>query len=80
MLSLEIIVGLHDCVRFLQNCSHVVAYNVTGPAKTGHMGTNYTLSHNRSYHSTETEYLHFVTCIINPVKCLLRAEICIAIV
>ena len=38
---------------------------VTGLAKTGHVGTNNTLSHNGSYLSTGTEYLHSITCIIN---------------
>ena len=52
---------------------------VTGPAKTGHVGTNYTPSLYRSYLSIGTEYLHSVTCILKPIKCLLRAENCIAI-
>ena len=33
----------------------------------------------RSYRSTGTEYLHSVTCIIPPMKCLLSTENCIAI-
>jgi len=33
-------------------------------AKTGHMGTNYTLSFNRSCLSAGTEYFNSVTCII----------------
>jgi len=37
--------------------------NVTGPVKTEHLGTNYTLSHNWSFLST-TEYLLFVTFTI----------------
>ena len=49
---------------------------MTGPAKTGHVGTNYTQSHYRSYHSIATEYLNSVTCIIKPIKCVLRAENC----
>ena len=52
---------------------------VTGPAITGHVGTNYTLSLYRSYLSTETGYLHSVTCIIKPIRCVLSAEKCIAI-
>ena len=52
---------------------------MTGPAKTGHVGTNYTPSHYRLYFSVETEYLHSVTCIIKPNKCLLRTETFIAI-
>ena len=34
---------------------------VTGLAKTGHLGTNYTLSHERSYLSIGTDYVHSVT-------------------
>ena len=37
---------------------------VTGPAKIGHAGTNYTLSHNMSYFISEIEYFHSVTCIV----------------
>ena len=48
---------------------------VTGPAKTGHVGTNYTMSLYRSYLSTGTEYFDSVTCIIRPNKCVLSAEI-----
>ena len=47
---------------------------VTGPAKIGHVGTNYTLSHNGSYLSTGIEYLHSITCIIKPINCVRRAE------
>ena len=53
--------------------------NVTRPAKTGHVGTNYTLSYYRPYLSIGTEYLHSVTCIINPIKCLLSGKNFIAI-
>ena len=49
---------------------------VTGPAKTGHVGTNYTSSLYRSYRSTGIVFLHSVTCIMMPIKCLLRAENC----
>ena len=42
---------------------------VTGPAKIGHVGTNYTLSHNMSYLRIGIEYFHFVTCIVKPTKC-----------
>ena len=52
---------------------------VTGPAKTGHVGTNYTLSHYRSYLSTGTEYFHSVTCTMKPLKCLLSDKNFIAI-
>ena len=52
---------------------------VTGLAKTGHVGTNYTPSHNRLYLSTRMEYLYFVTCIIKPCNCLICAENCMAI-
>ena len=52
---------------------------VTRPAKIGHVGTNYTLSHSRSYLSTGIENLYSVTCIIQPIKCLPCAKNCIAI-
>ena len=52
---------------------------VTGPAETGHVGTNYTMSLYRSYLSAGTEYLYFVTCIIKPIKFLLDAQNYIAI-
>ena len=55
------------------------AINVTGPAKTGHVGTNYTMSLYRSYLSAGTEYLNFVTCIIKPIQFSLDAQNCIAI-
>ena len=57
---------------------NIKAY-VTGPVKTGHVGIHYTLSQSMSYLSTGTEYLHSATCIINPIKCLLRIETCTAI-
>ena len=47
---------------------------MTGPTKIGYVGTNYTLSHNMSYLSTEVEYFHSVTCIVKPTKCLISAE------
>ena len=40
----------------------------------GHIGTNYTLSRNQSYLSDTMEYLHSVTSIIQPTKCLICAE------
>ena len=52
---------------------------VTGPAKTGHVGTNYTPLLYRSYLSTGTVYFHSVTCIMMPIKFVLRAENCSAI-
>ena len=52
---------------------------VTGPAKTGHVGTNYTPSPYRSYLSIRKVYFHSVTCSIMPIKCLLRAKNCNAI-
>ena len=57
----------------------VASQYVTRPAKTGHVGTNYILSHYRSYLSTGTEYLYSVTYIIQPIKILLDAQNCIAI-
>ena len=53
---------------------------MTGPAKTGHVGTNYTTSLYRSYLSAGTAYLYLVTCIIKPIKFLLDAQNYIAIV
>ena len=47
---------------------------MTGPAKTGHVDTTYPRSHNRSYLSVGIEYLHSVTCIINPGRCLISVE------
>ena len=49
---------------------------VTRPAKTGHVGTNYTPSLYRSYLSIGNVYFHSVTCIMMPSKCLLSAENC----
>ena len=59
-------------------CSCLSSY-VTGPAKTGHVGTNYTPSLYRSYLSAGIVYLYSVKCIMMPVKCLLGAETCNAI-
>ena len=47
---------------------------MTGPAKIGHVGTNYTLSHNISYLSTGIEYVQSVTGILMPAKCCISAE------
>ena len=62
----------------LPTCCMRVNY-MTGPVKTGHMGTNYTTSLYRSYFSVGTQYLYFVTCIIKPIKFLLDAQNYIAI-
>jgi len=51
---------------------------VTGPAKTGDVGTNYILSHNRSSLRTAKEYLCSVTCTIKPIKYLIRMQIFMA--
>ena len=51
--------------------------DVTGPAKIGHVGTNYSPSHNRLYQGTGITYLHSVTCIIKPTKSLIIGENCI---
>ena len=64
--------------HYLNRCTHVSIY-VTGPAKPGYVSTNYALSLYRPYRSNGTEYLYSVTCIIKPIKCLLRAENGIAI-
>ena len=47
---------------------------VTRPVKTGNVGTNYTPSLYSSYFSTGKIYFHSVTCIMMPIKFLLRAE------
>ena len=52
---------------------------VTGPAKRGHVGTNYIPSHYKSYLSSGIKYLHSVTCIIKPIRCLISDENCMAI-
>jgi len=39
---------------------------VNRPAKTGHVGTNYTLSLYKSYLNTGIEHFCSVTCIIMP--------------
>ena len=49
---------------------------VTGPAKTGHVGTNYTPSFYRSYLSIGNVFFHSVACIMILIKYLLRAENC----
>ena len=60
--------------KFYHNNCMCTKY-VTGPVKTGHMGTNYTPSHYWSYLSTGIEYLHSETCIVmSIIKCLLRVE------
>jgi len=51
---------------YIIDCTHI---HVTGPAKTEHEGTNYTLSHSRSYLSSGTEYFYLVICRMQPVKC-----------
>ena len=55
--------------------------NVTGLVKKG-MWAQITSFHTKSHFSvliSETEYLHSVTCIIKPMKCLLSAMNFIAI-
>ena len=58
----------------LSNALVIEMVFVTGPAIIGHVGTDYTLSHNGSYLSDEVEYLHSITCIIRPIKCIKDAE------
>ena len=59
-------------------CEKVIFANlvtfVTVPAKIGHVGTNYTPSHNMSCFSIGIEYFHSVTCIVKPTKCLIIDE------
>ena len=56
------------------NQHNVYSSNVTGPAKIGQVGTNYTPSHTITYLSTGIEYLHSVTCILKLTKCVIGAE------
>ena len=58
------------------NITHkiIITLYVTRPAKTGHVGTNYTLSLYKSYLSTGIEHFCFVTYIIMPNKFVLSAE------
>ena len=65
-------VGKDNDNRYL-GISQLYVY-VTGPAKIGHVGTNYTLSHNREYLSTGVEYLHSGTFGIKPIDYLMHAE------
>ena len=51
---------------------------MTGPAKIGHVGTNYTLPCNISYLSTGIEYIHSVTCMLQPTTFVISAENCMA--
>ena len=65
-----------DHIRYRASTDNTVivdnqSSNVTGPAKTGHVGTNYTPSLYRSYLSTGKVYFHSITCIMMPMKCLL---------
>ena len=54
-------------------------YYVTEPVKTGHVGTNYILSHSRSYLGTGINSLNSVTYTIKPIICLSKAETFMAI-
>ena len=54
--------------------SYIASRYVTGPAKTGHVGTNYTPSLFRSYCSARIVFVHSVTCIMMPIKYQLGAE------
>ena len=52
------------------NCdSSVELVYVTGPAKIGHVGTNYIPLQNTSYLRTGIEYFHSAICIVKPTKC-----------
>ena len=71
--------ALHTKLFYNEKGKNIVGSYVTGPAKTGHVGTNYTQSLYRSYLSIGNVYFHSVTCIMMPIKCILRDEICKAI-
>jgi len=47
--------------------AHKTPVFVTRPVKTGHVGTNYTFSHSKLFHSTATEHLWSVTSTIRPI-------------
>ena len=71
---------VHDFGNTITKDSDKASLFVTGPAKTGNVGTNYIASLYRSYLSGGTEYLYFFTCIIKLIKFVLDAQNCIAIV
>ena len=50
-----------------QMCMPLILF-VTGPAKIGHVGTRYIVSHNVLYFSSGLQHLISVTCIIKPDK------------
>ena len=56
----------------------MVKKNVTGLAKTGHVGTKYISSHNRLFLSTSIEFLHSVNFIVKTITCLISNEHCMA--
>ena len=43
---------------------------MSGPAKTGHVGTKYILLLNKSFRATGIEYCHSVTCVIKQARLL----------
>jgi len=75
-------IGVTVVIRLMdQDNSHLVNLSaiptellvyVTWPVKTGDVGTNYILSHERPFLSIETEYFCSVTCTIKPFKCVIR--------
>ena len=60
--------SLHIYSQEVCRVSTVGKEYVNGPAKIGHVGTNYI-----SYLST---HMHSITCFIKPMKCLIRGNFC----
>ena len=69
----HVIICMHCCLRYCTWIYSQATY-VTGPTKIGHVGTNYTPSHNRTYLSVEIEYLHSVTVVIKSMNCLISVK------
>jgi len=90
--KLHVEATLYIKVKTYGNCSQPPKYHyftcfdpylnssfVTGPAKTGHVGTNNTSSPLRSYLSTVAKYMRSVACTIKPNAFLLSVQNFIAI-
>ena len=63
-------------MTFALKVQKILAGYVTGPAKIGYVGTNYTPPLNISYLSIGIEYFHSVTCILTPIKGWISVENC----
>ena len=66
---------LCNCVNLCSKASlYERALYVTGPAKIGHVGTNYAPPYSISYLSSGIEYFYSVTCTVKSTKCSIIAE------